>query len=149
MSRETERRLITQHFSAAWQAQYSTIPVAWPNTEFSTPVNGKFLVVNFVDRGTTRESLGRSYLKRHRGTLQLDLYVPAGEGIGFARNVADYVEEVYDSLDLLTTDGEPVYFRTPSSREIGGNEARASNLEDNWYRYVIECPYDRQEIVIK
>lgn len=147
MSRETERAAITAHFKQAWEAAYPGVPVAWPNIDFATPDNSQFVVFNLVDRGTTRETLGRTYVKRHRGTLQLDIYTPGGQGTRESRLMADYLEALYDSLDLVTSDGQGVSFRTPSARPIAGNEARASNLEDNWDRIIVECPYDRQEVV--
>lgn len=66
MSKESERAAITAHFSALWTANYGAYPVAWPNHEFTTPSNSIFAVFNIVDRGTTRETLGRTYMKRNR-----------------------------------------------------------------------------------
>lgn len=149
VSKETERQLITEHFATAWAAAYPSIPVAWPNHEFTTPANSMFAVFSLVDRGTTRESLGRTYLKRHRGTLQIDLYSPAGTGVRPATQISDFLENLYDSLDLVTTDGEQVFFRTPTSRTVSINEDRASNLADNWQRIIVECPYDRQQVVYR
>lgn len=78
--------------------------------------------------------------------MQVDIYVPVGGGVKASRLIADFLEAAYDSLDLAHAGGL-IYFRTPSSREISGNEVRASNLEDNWGRYVVECPYDTQSVV--
>lgn len=147
MSRETERQLVTAEFIKAWQPAWG--PVAYPNKDFNTPANSTFAVFNLVDRGTTRESIGRTYLKRHRGTLQVDVYTPGSQGTRQGRVIADALEAYFDSLDLLTSDGQPVHFRTPSGRVVAGNEERAANLDDNWSRYIIECPYDRQEVVAK
>lgn len=149
MSRESERAAITAHFKSAWEAAYPAVPVAWPNVDFDTPAANPFVVFNLVDRGTARESVGLTYMKRHRGTLQLDIYTPAGAGTRASRLMADFLENLYDTLELSTTDGERVVFRTPSARDVGGNEARASNLEDNWHRIIVECPYDRQQRVVK
>ncbi len=145
MSRETERQLVTGEFKAFWDT--TGLPAAYPNKDFVTPDNSMFGVMNLVDRGSSRESIGRHYLKRHRGTLQIDIYIPGSEGTAKGRVLADRIEARFDSLDLVTTDGEPVSFRTTSAREVGGNEARAGNLDDNWSRYIVECPYDRTEII--
>jgi hypothetical protein len=148
VSKENERVAITQHFSSFWAANYPAYPVAWPNHEFTTPSNTLFVVFNLVDRGTSRETIGRTYIKRHRGTLQLDIYMPAGAGVKVSRQIGDALELTYDSLDLPVSDGRVIMFRTPSAREISANEARASNLEDNWSRYIVECPYDCQKITV-
>jgi hypothetical protein len=147
VSRETERLLVTTVFQQNWNPADG--PVAYPNQDFNTPDNGMFAVFNLVDRGTTRESIGRTYLKRHRSTLQIDIYTPAANGTKRAREIADRLEAYYDSLDLITSDGQQVHFRTPVAREVGGNESRASNLDDNWSRYIVECPFDRQEVVAR
>jgi hypothetical protein len=147
VSRETERALVTQKFQQAWDPLDG--PVAYPNQDFITPKNTMFAVFNLVDRGSTRDSIGRSYLKRHRSTLQIDIYTPASQGTKRAREIATRLENIFDSLDLVTTDGETVRFRTTSARPVAGNEQRASNLDDNWDRYVVECPFDRQEIMVR
>lgn len=149
MSRESERLVVTAHFAATFAANWPTMPVAWPNHEFTTPSNTMFAVFNLVDRGTTRQTIGLNYVKRHRATVQVDVYTPLGQGTKQSRLVADVLESVYDTLDLVTSDGELVAFRTPSARDVAGNESRASNLEDNWGRIIVECPYERQEIVDK
>lgn len=148
MSREAERAAITSHFSAAWAAAYPAVPVAWPGHEFTTPANSMFVVFNLVDRGTTRQTLGRTYIKRHRGTLQLDIYAPSGQGTRAMQQMGDFLEDLYDSLDL-PAGANLIMFRTPGARSVAGNEARASNLEDNWQRLIVECPYDTQNRVEK
>lgn len=147
MSRETERLLLITHFQQTWDVNDG--PVAYPNHEFRTPKDSLFAAVSIVDRGTTRESLGQTYYKKHRGTLQIDIYTPLNRGIAPARIIVDRLEAVYDSLDLVTSDGERVSFYTPTAREIAGNEQRAANLEDNWSRYILECPYTRHDIFVK
>lgn len=147
MSRETERVLLMAHFEQTWDSADG--PVAYPNHEFKTPKDSLFAVVSIVDRGSSRESLGQTYYKKHRGTLQVDIYTPLNRGIRPARVIADRLESVYDSLELVTSDSQRVSFYTPTAREIGGNEARAANLEDNWSRYVVEFPFIRHEVFVK
>lgn len=149
MSRETERAAIVAHFRATLSSNWPTLPVAWPNHEFETPANQMFAVFNLVDRGTTRQSVGRRFVKRHRGTVQIDIYTPIGRGIKESRLMADVLEDVYDTLDILTSDNEVVMFRTPSARDVAANEQRAANLDDQWSRLIVECPFDRQEHVDK
>ena len=148
MSRETERKLIMDHFKMNWNPADG--PVAYPNIEFDTPTNSMFAVVHIVEGGTFRKSIGYSqYLKRSNGTLQIDIYSPIGQGTKAARLIGERLERVYDTLDLVTSDGERVCFQTPTSRTVPINEQRASNLEDNWDRYVVECPFFRDIVVTK
>ena len=147
MSRETEREAITTHFVSVWNPADGR--VAYPNFDFETPKNEMFVVFSLVDRGTTRESLGSTYLKKMRGTLQLDIYSPADTGTAPSRIIAGRLEEIYDSLTLMTSDGELINFYTPSAAPLATNVQRAANLDDNWSRYVVECPYTRQKIEVR
>jgi hypothetical protein len=124
--------------------------VAYPNIEFSTPENALFAVVNIVEGVTVRRSIGYSqYRKRITGTLQIDIYTPSGMGTSKSRLIGERLERVFDTVDIVTTDGEVIKFQTPSSRTVAINEQRAANLEDNWERYVVECPFFRDVDVTK
>lgn len=148
MSRETERKLIMDHFKLNWDPADG--PVAYPNQDFTTPSNQMFAVVHIVEGMTTRKSIGYSqYLKRVNNTLQIDIYSPAGTGTKRSRVIGERLERIYDTLDLVTSDFEHVSFKTPRSRTVPINEQRASNLEDNWDRYVVECPFTRDIEVTK
>lgn len=147
MSKETERVLLTAHFLSQWNPADGKI--AWPNKDFTTPSNEMFVVFNILDRGTVRSSLGRTYLKRSFGSLQIDIYTPASMGTSRSRQIADRLENIYDSLDLVTSDGQSVVFGTPSSRVLPPNEQRAANLDDNWDRYVVDLPFKREQMVAK
>lgn len=148
MSRETERNKIIKFFELNWNPSDGT--VAYPNIEFTTPENQMFAVVNIVEGGTVRKSIGYSqYRKRSMGTLQVDIYTPIGLGTKKSRLIGERLERVFDTIDLATTDGELITFGTPRSRTVPLNEQRASNLEDNWDRYVVECPFYRDIDVAK
>jgi hypothetical protein len=148
MSRETERKLIIDHFKLNWDPADG--PVAYPNQEFNTPANSMFAVVHIVEGMTTRKSIGYSqYLKRATGTLQIDIYAPSGSGTKTSRIIGERLERIYDTLDLVTSDGERVCFLTPRSRTVPINEQRAANLDDNWDRYVVEAPFFRDIEVTK
>lgn len=148
MSRETERNAIMNFFKLNWDPADG--PVAYPNIEFTTPKNSKFVVVNIVEGNTTRKSIGYAqYLKRSTGRLQIDIYTPIGEGTKPSRVIGERLERVFDTIDINLSDGEWVRFGTPQSRTIPINEQRASNLEDNWERYVVECPFYRDVVVTK
>lgn len=148
MSRETERDTIISFFKLNWNPTDG--PVAYPNIEFTTPTNQMFAVVDIVEGMTLRKSIGYSqYRKRSTGTLQVDIYTPVGTGTKKSRLIGEALERVFDTIDLVTSDSEVIKFGTPSSRSVPINEQRASNLEDNWDRYVVECPFFRDIDVTK
>lgn len=151
MSRNLERKAVTDHFLNFWETLEGTEewPVALPNLEFTTPTNSMFAVVSIVGRGSFRQALGTTFPKRHLSTLQIDIYTPSGRGTKQSRILADALEQEYQDLVINLSDGESLKFGTPTSRTLAMNEQRASNLEDNWDRYMVEAPFYRDQIVIK
>lgn len=145
MSRDLERSKVIMHFQTLWISANG--PIAIPNQPFTTPANSMYVVLNIVERGSFRKSLGSDFFKRHNSTFQIDIYAPADTGTKKSRQIADQLEPVYQDLILFLTDGETLKFGTPNARVLALNEQRASNLEDNWDRYVIECPYYRDQFV--
>jgi hypothetical protein len=108
-----------------------------------------FVVFSIVDRGDVRLSLGWNYKKRRFGTIQVDIYTPQDEGTKVSREQADAWCLIYDMLELPTSDGEMMFFQTPTSHSMATNEVRAANLDDNWDRYVFEAPFYRDTQVEK
>jgi hypothetical protein len=147
VSRETERAALAAHFLSVWLE--SDGPIAWPNKPFTTPSGHMFAVYSIVSRGSVRMSLGRSFFKRHFNTLQVDIYTPQDLGTKRSREISDRLEDIYDSLVLVTPDGESLKFSTPTGRVLDPNVIRASNLDDNWDRFVFEAPYHRDQLVEK
>lgn len=147
MSRETEREALAAHFQTLWEPTDG--PIAWPNKPFETPANSMFCVYSIVSRGTIRRSLGYNFFKRHMGTVQVDIYTPQDQGTKRARQISDVLENAYELLTLPLADDESVIFETPSGRVLDPNVIRASNLDDNWERFVFEAPYYRDQHVDK
>lgn len=145
MSRDLERSRIFSHFQSLWNSGDG--PIAVPNQPFTTPTNSMYVVLNIVERGSFRKSLGSHFFKRHMQTLQIDIYTPADQGTKKSRQLADTIEPIYQDLTLILSDNEALRFGTPTARVLASNEQRAANLDDNWDRYVIECPYYRDQFV--
>lgn len=148
MSREAEREIIFSHFKTLADPIFGE-NVAWPNQPFETPAREKFVIVNIVNRGSVRLSLGRTFIKRHMSTVQADIYIPQDQGTKISRQISDTLEDEYEMLELITVEGEKITFGTPSSRVLAPNEIRATNVDDNWDRYVFEAPYYRDQVVEK
>lgn len=146
MSHETERVALSSLFSTLWNEPVNG-PIARQNIDFQTPANSMFVGTYILDRGTSRRSLGVPAFKRHIKTFQIDIYTPSGLGTKKSRQLAEQLEEAYQDLVVSLPDGETVIFGTPSSRVLAPNEQRAANLDDNWDRYVIECPFYRDQIM--
>jgi len=145
VSRETERKKVMAHFLATWNTADGKIAIQ--NQPFDTPSNSMFATVFLLELGTFRMSLGNTFFKRHSNTLQIDIYSPADSGTTKSRQIADRLESVYQDLVLPLSDGEFVKFGTPAARTLSLNEQRAGNLEDVWDRYLLECPFYRDQFV--
>jgi hypothetical protein len=147
VSRDTQRAACAAIFLSVWDETAN--PVAWPNKTFETPNKVMFAVFNIVDRGSTRMGLSRSFFKRHHATLQIDIYTPQDEGTKPSRLKAEMLEDLFQDLELLTSDGELLRFGTPFAHTLAPNEIRAVNVDDNWDRYVFEAPFYRDQHVEK
>ena len=148
MSREHERQTVIAHFLSVWLTADGEVAIM--NQPFTTPLNELFADVKIVETGTFRKSLGRTFIKRHNGVLQVDLYSPFGTGVAKSRQIADRLEDVYEEL-ILPVPGtvESIKFGTPSSSRLATNVQRAENLDDNWDRYTFQAPYYRDQYVEK
>ena len=152
MSRNLERKAVTDHLLAFWETlepANTSWPIAIPNQDFTTPTNSLFAVFSLVGRGSFRQAMGTTFPKRHLSTVQIDIYTPSGQGTKQSRIIADALELEYQDLVINLADGESLKFGTPTSRTLAINEQRASNLEDNWDRYMVEAPFYRDQIVQK
>lgn len=146
MGKEKEREVLLALVKQNWPSGYG--PVAYPNAKFTPPANARWASVEIVTLSTERASLSRDFFKRTTGILQFDLYVPEGLGTKEAREVADFLEDFFQDL-VVPCGSDVIVFETPRSKTLPTNVVRAENLDDNWYRYVVECPFRRDSRVIK
>lgn len=152
MSLELEDAAVKKYFrEVAWDSSWGEVDtlVAWPNQPFNTPVDHFYCVFSIVDRGWVRMSLGRDFMKRRLASMQIDIYSPQDTGTRQAKIMTDLWEILYSMLEIPLADGETVVFGDPSARVLDPNVIRATNLEDNWDRYLFEAPYHRDYRVTK
>ena len=112
--------------------------VSWPNVDFKTPSDKMWSEVFVMEYGTERASLGSDSLRRHYGSLQVNIYSPAGVGSSENRIVSDILESHFDDLIMTLADEVVVNFGTPDSRDIVG---RANPTKGNWFQRVCDCPF--------
>lgn len=140
MGLSSQRTAITQYFHTNWNTANGV--VAYPNKQFTTPAGEPFLVFNIMTFFRKRASIGiDQWLTRRYGAVQVDIYVPEGDGVGGARTKADLVEALFESKELVTSDSQIVRFQTPYTVNVAINEQRAGNLEDAYHRLVVTCEF--------
>jgi hypothetical protein len=145
MSLETQRAAITDYFKANWLE--TTVTVAYPNHPFVTPVGQPFLVLNLTNFDRSRGSIGMDqWLTRRVGAVQVDIYVLENTGYKTAAQMADTIEAMFESIEIVTSDSQTIKFRTPRTTNLSLNEERASNMEDSYFRLMTYCEYYVDEI---
>lgn len=145
MGLASQRTAITQYFYSNWNEANGK--VAYPNKAFATPDGEVFLVFNLLSYYRHRASIGRNqWLTRRFGAVQIDIYIPEGQGTHNARALADDLEALFESLSLTTSDNQLIQFGTPNTSAVATNEQRASNLEDSYHRLVMTCEFYTNEV---
>lgn len=147
MSKNTARVAILSAVKLVWPPDFGLLSV--PNVNFTIPNNSRWGAVRINDNGTDRRSLGADYLKRSVGSLQFDLYAPSNTGTRENTEASDFLEEFFDSRELLTSDDEMIVFQTPYSLDVSGVQERQDGTNSNWYRRIVDCPFYRDSHFIK
>ncbi|UAN48057.1 DUF4128 domain-containing protein [Serratia sp. JSRIV001] len=87
------------------------IPVAWENTPMDPP-DGLYLQAYAMPATTTAIDLAEK-LHVLPGVWQINVVVPAGDGIGPARDLADQISALFPLGMMLTEGGLTCYISTP------------------------------------
>lgn len=117
MSRETERIAIANLFESIWPKD--EWPIKMENTPFPEPENGQFAHYITVPGESIRLTLGKDHMVRHSSYLQIDCYVKLDAGTKQYNAIEDLLRNTFDELQLETTDGELIQFRTLRVRNFG------------------------------
>lgn len=71
-------------------------PIAWPNTNFTPPTNGRFLRATFLPANKTRFAIPADSINEHVGIMQVDVFGPLTVGasvpMATAQAVADHLK---------------------------------------------------------
>lgn len=146
MSFSTERESIYKWFQDNWNL--SNGKIAWQNQRFDQPENELFLSFQILNFNSAQRSIGNQQkLYRNFGEVQVDIYIPQNVGVAIGRDRADKVINIFRNKVLTTSDNNTIQFRVPILRQLAPNEQRALNLEDILFRYLIRCPFYRDEVV--
>lgn len=148
MGRESERSTVSSAILAGWKPEFG--PTAWPNQPFVAPPGARWAQITILTYSTDRISLGReNFLKRTIGSVQIDLFCPQDQGASGNKSISDYLEDHFEDRIFIISPQEKIEFGTPESRETTGVQERQEGTNDNWFRTVVDIPFQRDVQVIK
>lgn len=148
MGREAERSTISSAIQEGWKPEFGVI--AWPNQPFVAPPGQRWAQVTILTYSTDRISLGKEhFLKRTIGSVQIDIFCPQDQGAAGNKKISDYLEDFYEDRIFVISTEEKIEFGTPESRETTGVQERQEGTNDNWFRTVVDIPFQRYVHIIK
>ena len=59
---------------------------------------------------------------------------------------ADAFEQYFEDRIFKLSDDEKIEFGTPESRETTGVQERQEGTNDNWFRTIVDCPFQRDQV---
>jgi hypothetical protein len=148
LAREAERDALESLVRENWPDEFG--PLALPNVPFVSPAGSRWAELYLLTHHRDRVSLGsQEYLTRSWGSVQITLYCPSGLGSRMNRLASDYLESYFEDRLIVLGSEEKVQFGTPVSRETTGVQERQEGTNDNWLRTVVDCPFQRDQVVRK
>lgn len=129
MGYAAERQAIEQRFAAAW----SQTPTAWDNVDFAPPEGAAWVRFHIEGGEAEQLTIGAPVVVRHRGTIQIAIFVPLGSGAGTLAALADQASAIFR---LATFEG--IVCDTADKHPLGPR--------DNWFGALLEIPFRRDEL---
>ena len=126
----TTRQEIEGRVAAFAAAQTPPLAVAWENVPFTRPTNVPWLECFLVSAGTVTASLDATR-NRERGTIAVNVWVPAGQGVGKADAIAALIVKTFVVVPKTGN----------VSIEAPVNVGRFVISGDGWGCLPTNCPY--------
>jgi hypothetical protein len=105
--------------------------IAWPNVSFTPPADTPWLRFTITEGEAANAGFGGSQnLYRHPGNVIVQVFVPANEGDGRARSIADLVAAVYRGKRL-----------TPGIRFFDAPYVNTVGRDGDWWQVNVICPF--------
>lgn len=136
MSFEDERHAIEGRF----EDNYSSTDVKFENTPFKQPSEASWVALTILPGNGQQMSIGTgssSRLKRFAGIIQIDIFTKENVGSKAARDLADTVAAVFDSVQFSNGSSGTITTRVPSLSTLG--------VENGWLHSVVSVAYHRSK----
>ena len=120
---EAEQQAIETHLAVEWAAgTYPLIELIFANTDEKQPSGVASMALSILPGGSGQKSIGGSPIIRHVGLVQIDIFIPEGDGTREAGRLADAVALIFERQRLSTSGGTIVFGtvdRTPMPPKHG------------------------------
>tara|TARA_R110000824_G_scaffold66023_4_gene171613 strand:+ start:1388 stop:1768 length:381 start_codon:yes stop_codon:yes gene_type:complete len=103
-------------------------PIQWDNISFKQPNNSPWIRLNIINGATEYRAL--QYKKRYNGIINVQIFVPIKTGTTVAREYADSICSIFDSVNFETVSCDV------ATVTIVGSDAK-------WYQINVDTPYWR------
>jgi len=137
MSLQTQRAFIETRIRDFMAENYPLVPVAYFNAAFEQP-DGPFVAVYIMDGDGFRANLGRRYIVRHPGVLQIDVHQPENTGSVFINDICDALKPLFQEKSFQLSDGAKLVFRAFAAPPAPQSRGFA--------RTMLRCNYYRDEL---
>lgn len=125
-----ERTAIETRFSTEWGA---TSEVAYENVAFKIPCDEPWVRLNIYGGAGEYRALG--CLKRYTGVIIVQIFIPSGSGTNKAREFADKVVGIFDSVSFGGSGADNIKCDVVSIDTMGTDKP--------FYRMNVSIPFQR------
>jgi len=105
--------------------------IAWPNVSFTPPADAPWLRFTITEGTANTPAFGSGVVYRHPGNVIVQVFVPANEGDGRARSIADTVAAVYRGKRL-----------TPGIRFFDAPYVNTVGRDGDWFQVNVVAPFE-------
>lgn len=91
MANTTEGRLFEALMTRAAGLSVLSLPIAWPNVNFTPPADQKYLRVQYEPNTTRRQWIASDGVHRYLGLMQVSVFWPKGAGEAAPREISGQV----------------------------------------------------------
>lgn len=92
---EEFRKSIETRFKSEFGLLYPAIPVQYDNIPFKQPENGPWGAFTFRQNPAQQKTIGRHFVVRTTGFIQIDITVPEDTGLTTGRKIADAAADIF------------------------------------------------------
>jgi len=135
------RKTILNHFHTQWAlAGYSNAKVRYPNVPMDCTRLDSWAAFDILETATERASFGATLDKglAHLGTVQVTLYVRAGQGFALLSAMADAARAILSEVRLDLGDGRSNLDFEPAQVFAGGlGESDGAH----WFTHIVSANY--------
>jgi len=139
MSLDLQRAYVEKRIADFLAANFVAVPCAFENVPFTQP-DSTFAALNIMEGESFRANLGKTYVTRHPGLIQIDVYQPVNTGTKEASDIAEAIGEHFKEHSVRLDDGAVLVFRVPSYPR--GPKAKG------FFRVMCRVGYYRDEMTV-